>query len=50
MKNSRFRFNSAKKESIGIGLYLAREIVAKQGGYIKLQCTEQGNIFTIVLK
>lgn len=42
--------NSAGKEGIGVGLYLAREITVRQGGYMKLQCTEGGNVFSIVLK
>lgn len=28
--------NSGKKEGVGIGLYLARQIITQQGGYIKL--------------
>lgn len=42
--------NSKGKEGIGVGLYLAREIAVRQGGYMKLKCTEEGNIFSIVLK
>lgn len=30
------------KEGIGVGLYLAREIVESQGGYIKVR-SEKGN-------
>lgn len=41
---------SKGKEGIGIGLYLAREIVVRQGGYMKLQCTKGGNVFSIVLQ
>ncbi|MDD5949615.1 MAG: HAMP domain-containing sensor histidine kinase [Lachnospiraceae bacterium] len=41
--------NSRNQEGIGIGLYLAREIVMKQKGYMKLTMTEKGNQFSIVL-
>ena len=41
--------NSRNQEGIGIGLYLAREIVMKQKGYMKLTTTEKGNQFSIVL-
>ena len=41
--------NSSNKEGIGIGLYLSREIIRKQDGYITLKTTEKGNIFLIVL-
>lgn len=42
--------NSKGKEGIGIGLYLAREIAVRQGGYMKLKCTKDGNAFSIVLQ
>ena len=43
-----YRGRSAKKESIGIGLALAREIVEKQNGYITVESgEEQGTIFYI---
>jgi len=42
--------NSRGKEGIGVGLYLAREIAVRQGGYMKLKCSEGGNVFSIVLK
>lgn len=41
--------NSTSTEGIGVGLYLAREIVVKQGGYINLKCTPSGNTFSIFL-
>lgn len=41
--------NSHKKEGVGVGLYLAREIVIKQGGYMKLGTDEEGNSFSIFL-
>lgn len=41
--------NSNRQEGLGVGLYLAREIVGKQGGYINLRTSENGNIFTIML-
>lgn len=41
--------NSLNTEGIGIGLYLVREIAIKQGGYIKLDCMDSGNQFTVVL-
>ena len=40
---------STNKEGIGIGLYLAREIVVKQGGYMNLSQHEGGNVFAIYL-
>lgn len=41
--------SSSKTEGIGIGLYLAREIVTKQGGYMNLTSQETGNTFSIYL-
>ena len=41
--------NSNRQEGLGVGLYLAREIVVKQGGYINLRASGNGNIFTIML-
>lgn len=41
--------NSRNQEGIGVGLYLAREIAVKQGGYMNLKTTEKGNIFLIML-
>lgn len=41
--------NSRGKEGIGVGLYLTRQITVRQGGYIKLNTTEKGNIFCMLL-
>lgn len=41
--------NGRKQEGIGIGLYLSREIAVRQGGHIRLQPTEKGNIFSMLL-
>lgn len=41
--------NSRNQEGIGVGLYLAREIVVKQRGYMNLKTTERGNVFSIML-
>lgn len=41
--------NSVGKEGIGVGLYLTREIVQKQGGYMTVKCTCFGNHFVMVL-
>jgi len=41
--------NSNGKEGLGVGLYLTREIIVKQGGYINLRTSGSGNIFTIML-
>lgn len=41
--------NSKRSEGIGIGLYLAREIALKQGGYMNLKVSDKGNIFSVVL-
>lgn len=41
--------NSRNREGVGIGLYLAREIAVRQGGYMNLRTTEKGNIFSLVL-
>lgn len=39
------------KEGIGLGLYLAREIVTDQGGYIKVGSAKgMGNVFSVFLK
>ena len=40
----------AQEEGVGIGLYLAREIIAKQAGYIKLKSqVGEGSVFSIFL-
>lgn len=41
--------NSRKQEGVGVGLYLCREIVTRQGGYMNLKTTEKGNVFSMVL-
>ena len=39
-----------EQQSVGIGLYLARQIVMQQGGYIKVASTPgQGSVFSIML-
>lgn len=42
--------NVTEEEGIGIGLYLTRDIITKQGGYIKVSSKEEGTIFSIFLK
>ena len=40
----------AQEEGVGIGLYLAREIIAKQGGYIKVKSQlGKGSAFSVFL-
>lgn len=41
--------NSMHKEGVGIGLYLTREIIEKQGGYVSVSEQDGGNLFTVVL-
>ena len=42
---------SREKEGVGIGLYLAREIISKEGGYIKVRSKlGEGSEFLIYLK
>jgi len=41
--------NVGNAEGIGIGLYLTREIISKQGGYIKVKSDDQGTEFSIFL-
>lgn len=42
--------NAADSEGVGIGLFLAREIVAKEGGYIKLESAcGKGSTFSVFL-
>lgn len=43
--------SSREKEGVGIGLYLAREIISKEGGYIKVKSKPgEGSEFLIYLK
>ena len=43
--------SSREKEGVGIGLYLAREIITKEGGYIKVKSRPgEGTEFLIFLK
>ena len=43
--------SSREKEGVGIGLYLAREIIVKEGGYIKVKSKpDEGTEFLIYLK
>lgn len=40
----------ADRQGVGIGLYLAREIITKEGGYIKLSSKEgEGSLFSVFL-
>ena len=40
----------SQAEGVGIGLYLAREIVAAQGGYIKVASRPgEGSVFSVYL-
>ena len=41
--------NVLNEEGIGIGLYLSREIITKQNGYIKVSSSQKGSIFSIFL-
>ncbi len=43
-------YNTSKEEGVGIGLYLTREIIEKQSGYIKVK-SEPGNgsLFSLFL-
>lgn len=38
-----------EKSGLGIGLYLSREIISRQGGYIKVSAAEVGSIFSVFL-
>lgn len=41
---------SSRIEGVGVGLYLAREIIQKQGGYIKVNSVKgKGSVFSIFL-
>lgn len=37
-------------DGVGIGLYLTRDIVTKQNGYVKVASSEDGTVFSIFLK
>ena len=41
---------SAGIDGVGIGLYLTREIISKQNGYIKVSSDESGSTFSLFLK
>jgi len=47
-----YKSDSAKREEgVGLGLYLAREIIARQGGYIKVASRiGEGSLFSIFLQ
>lgn len=38
-----------EKQGLGIGLFITRQIMNEQGGYIKVKATENGNIFSLFL-
>jgi len=40
---------SSRQEGLGVGLYLAREIIVRQGGYINIKAAGNGNVFSIML-
>lgn len=42
--------NVLEQEGIGIGLYLSREIISKQGGYIKVKSSKEGSTFSVFLQ
>lgn len=45
-----YRGTAAGTEGVGIGLYLAREILADEGGYIKVSsCPGEGSVFSVYL-
>lgn len=41
--------NSANVEGTGLGLYIARDIVHRHNGYIKVDKAADGNVFGIYL-
>lgn len=41
---------SAGIDGVGIGLYLTRDIINKQKGYIKVASDENGSVFSLFLK
>ncbi|MEG0856199.1 MAG: HAMP domain-containing sensor histidine kinase [Terrisporobacter sp.] len=42
--------NAYEEEGIGIGLYLSREIITKENGYIKVNSSEKGSTFSVFLQ
>ena len=42
--------HSAAVDGVGIGLYLTRDIIHKQGGYIKVTSNKGGSTFSVFLK
>ena len=42
--------HSSGVDGVGIGLYLTRDIIGKQGGYIKVSSEGRGSLFSIFLK
>lgn len=42
--------HSSGVEGVGIGLYLAREIITMQNGYIKLSSSDEGSIFSFFFR
>lgn len=43
--------SSQQKEGVGLGLYLAREIITQQGGYIKISSkVGEGSVFSVFLR
>lgn len=41
--------NAYEEEGVGIGLYLSREIITKEDGYIKVSSNSNGSIFSVLL-
>ncbi|MPN44894.1 Sensor histidine kinase ResE [bioreactor metagenome] len=41
--------NTSLQEGSGIGLYLSREIVSRQGGYIKVKSDQDKTLFSVFL-
>ncbi|MCI9219743.1 MAG: sensor histidine kinase, partial [Lachnospiraceae bacterium] len=41
---------SVGTDGVGIGLYLTREIINKQNGYMKVSSDENGSTFSMFLK
>lgn len=42
--------HSAGVDGVGIGLYLTRDIITKQHGYVRVSSTENGSLFSLFLK